>query len=538
MVHRDTLPANAKPIKAIWSFKRKRKPDGELLKHKARLCAHGGMQQWGDSYWETYSPVVNMLSVRLMLALAKIHKLESKAIDFVLAFPQAKLEEDIWMQLPIGFQVAGQTEDDSDRHYLLKLEANLYGLKQASFNWYEKLKAALEDRELVPSDIDPCLYVGNRMIVLTYVDDCIIVGPSMKDIDAFVKSMKDGPENFILTDEGDIDKFLGIEITHLDEKRFKISQPYLIDRIISLLNIDTNTYGMETNSKSTPVGKPLLHKDLEGKPRKESWNYRTAVGMLTYLQGNTRPEMSMAVHQTARFCNNPMLSHEKAIKRLGRYLYHTKNEGIVYNPDISKGLECYVDADFAGGWTQADASDADNVMSRTGMVIMYANCPIYWRSSLQTEIALSTAEAEYIALSSALREVLPLMTMMEEINKVIPLHFDKPDFVCTVHEDNQSCIKMATGTKFSPRTKHIALKYHHFKSHVKSGRVAIKYKPTDEQLADLLTNHFQTKHSSPCGICFVAGVTKQYIPNNRYVRFVSRARYFATRECENTRDSI
>ena len=121
------------------------------------------------------------------------------------------------------------------------------------------------------------------------------------------------------------------------------------------------------------------------------------------------------------------------------------------------------------------------------MVIMYANCPIYWRSSLQTEIALSTAEAEYIALSSALRVVLPLMTMMEEIDSVIPLHIDKPSFVCKVHEDNQSCIKMATGNKFSPGTKHIALKYHHFKSHVKSGRVNINYCPTDMQLADILT---------------------------------------------------
>ena len=101
--------------------------------------------------------------------------------------------------------------------------------------------------------------------------------------------MEVGPRNFTLTDKGDIDKFLGIEINHLDEKRFKISQPFLIDRIISLLNIENNEFGLGTNSKSTPVGKPLLHKDLSGKPRKENWNYRTAVGMLTYLQGNSCP---------------------------------------------------------------------------------------------------------------------------------------------------------------------------------------------------------------------------------------------------------
>ena len=87
VVHRSTIPQGAKPIKAIWSFKRKRRPDGTLLKHKARLCAHGSMQQWGGSYWKTYSPVVNMLSVRLLLVVTKIFKLESKAIDVVLAFP-------------------------------------------------------------------------------------------------------------------------------------------------------------------------------------------------------------------------------------------------------------------------------------------------------------------------------------------------------------------------------------------------------------------------------------------------------------------
>ena len=152
-----------------------------------------------------------------------------------------------------------------------------------------------------------------------------------------------------MTNEGGINKFLRVEITQLDNKIFKISQPYLTDQIISFLDIDANDHNIETNEKSTPVGKPLLRKDLSGKLRKKTWNYRTAVGMMTYLQGNSRPEMTMAVHQTARFCNNPWLLHEKAIKCLGLYLSHTRKEGIAYNPDTSKGLECYVDAEFAGG---------------------------------------------------------------------------------------------------------------------------------------------------------------------------------------------
>ena len=108
----------------------------------------------------------------------------------------------------------------------------------------------------------------------------------------------------------------------------------------------------------------------------------------------SRPEIVMAVHQTARFLNQPMLSHEKSIMQLGRYLLDTRKCGIIYKPDKSIGLECYIDADSAGVWSQADLDNAENVLSRTGYVIMYANCPIHWVSRLQTEIALSTAEAE------------------------------------------------------------------------------------------------------------------------------------------------
>jgi hypothetical protein len=200
-----------------------------------------------------------------------------------------------------------------------------------------------------------------------------------------------------------------------------------------------------------------------GKPKKKSWKYWTAVRMLSYLQRHTQPDISMPVHQTACFCNNPTLSHEQAITRIGRYLLGTRENGIKYKIDLSKGLECYIDADFAGGWDQTDPHDASNLMLHTSFVIKYADCLIYWSSKLQTEIALSTAKAEYIAFSSVLREVIPLMMVMDELNKEFLLLMTAPQFFCKVREDNQSCNTMATSQKFTPQTKHIALKYHHFK---------------------------------------------------------------------------
>ena len=105
---------------------------------------------------------------------------------------------------------------------------------------------------------------------------------------------------------------------------------------------------------------------------------------------------------------------------------------MTYKPDSLKGLEVYVDADFVGGWDPADPGNADNIYSTTDFVICYASCPIYWQSKLHTEIALSTAKAEYIALSQALRETIPMMNLMKEINIIFPLYLSSPKFVIKV----------------------------------------------------------------------------------------------------------
>ena len=166
--------------------------------------------------------------------------------------------------------------------------------------------------------------------------------------------MQQGSENFVLTGEGSIDKFLGIDIKCLGKQEFEISQPFLIDRILALLQLEHNGFETDSNDKLTPAAPQILNIDLMGKPQKKYWKYRTAVGMLSYLQGHTRPDISMPVHQMAHFCNDPKLSHEQAITRIGRYLLGSRNKGIKYKVDLSKGLECYVYANFAGEWDQTE----------------------------------------------------------------------------------------------------------------------------------------------------------------------------------------
>ena len=484
IVPRSSMPAGLKTIMMVWSFKRKRYPDGRINKHKARLCAHGGMQQWGIDYWETYAPVVNWLSIRTLLAISMIHGLESRSIDFVLAFPQATLEESVYTELPYGFD----THNGNDRRFVIKLKKNLYGLKQAGYNWFEHLSKGLHNRGFNPSHVDPCIFYRENAIIITYVDDCIVLYRDKNVFDELVDSLKNGPEKFDLTDEGDINMYLGVEIQMLGKpdpnmpRSFEMKQPFLIGRILKLLSIVEGD-----NSKPTPATKPVLTKDSEGDIRNADWNYRQAIGMLSYLTGSTRPDISMAVNQCARFSNDPKLSHERAVKRIVRYLHGTKDRGIIFNPDPKRGLECFVDADFAGGWNILEPGNPDNVLSRTGFVIYYAGCPILWKSKLQTEIALSTTESEYIALSQAMRDVIPMMALLLEINKLIDLHIPKPEIHCKVFEDNNSCIAVAESPKFTPRTKHISIKYHHFRSFVKNKSIIIKHIGTKEQIADIFT---------------------------------------------------
>lgn len=157
------------------------------------------------------------------------------------------------------------------------------------------------------------------------------------------------------------------------------------------------------------------------------------------------------------------MSHEKAVKRIVQYLKSTKEKGLIFNVDHSAGIECYVDADFTGGYKNGQSNNAHNCMSRTGYIIKYATCPIVWSSKLQTMIALSTTEAEYMALSTAMREVIHIKQLMEELKEnMVNIIDQKPKMKINVFEDNVGAVELGCLPKLRPRTKHIAIQYHHF----------------------------------------------------------------------------
>jgi hypothetical protein len=288
-----------------------------------------------------------------------------------------------------------------------------------------------------------------------------------------------------MTDEGDLADYLGVRIDRLPNGLIKLSQPHLIQQILTDLGMNGST-----KPQSTPAAQSIkLNRDLTGQPATDDWHYRSVVGKLNFLEKSTRADISYAVHQCARFSADPKESHATALKRIGRYLAGTKDKGLILNPK-DHSFECFVDADFVGNWDRVNADvDPSTAKSRTGYVITYGGCPMVWASKLQREVALSTTEAEYNALSESLREVIQLMQLLEETKQTLKwATTKKPPLVhCKVFEDNSGALEMGRLPKMRPRTKHICVRMHHFREHVRQGRISLHKIPSRLQLADIAT---------------------------------------------------
>ena len=479
------IPPHKKRLPMVWTMKRKRNPIGEIIKWKARLCAGGHRSVEFVDYWDTYSPVVSWQTIRLVFTLAIVNNWHIHSIDFVMAFPQADVKTDIYMippKVPNDFYIPDLPKFTDRFLNTYKLLKNLYGLKDAGRTWNHHLKAGLFKRGWVQSPIDECLFTKQGLILILYVDDACIISPCKKKILAEINSLK---QDYALTDEGTLHDYLGTRFDRHTDGSVTLTQPRMIERALDIVGLSHSDVHIKLHD--TPAITTLTP-GVTSRPRLQQWNYRSAVGCLSYIQAMVRPDITFAVQQCARFCHSPSQDHEEAVKRICRYLLGTRNKGIILRPDKSKGLECYVDADWAGAWTFSSSFDPLSTHSRTGFVILYAGCPILWKSKIQSITALSTTEAEYIALSSALREVIALIQLLEDLHSNgLPIHCATPKIKCRTFEDNMSCLNLATNHKTRPRTKHLSIRLHHFRSHIVNKIISIEHVATTQQLADIFT---------------------------------------------------
>jgi len=482
IVKRSSVPEGTPVMPAVWALRRKRRIDTrKVYKHKARINLDGSRQIKGLNYWETYSPVATWASIRLILIMAITNNWQTRQIDFVQAYTQANVEcDNLYMEIPKGFELNGTNTKD----YVLKVEKNIYGQKQAGRVWNNHLVQQLKKIGFEPSKADPCVFTRGRCIYVLYTDDSILCGPTTKEVDQVIEDMKN--VKLDITVEGDISDFLGVKIDRRQDGSIALTQPHIIDQILKDLRLDEPNVATKATpaASSTILRKFEMSDDFDG-----HFDYRSVIGKLNYLEKCTRPDVSYAVHACARFQSCPKQQHGKAVKWLGRYLLGTRDKGLIFRPDPKLSFECYCDADFAGGWNREEApNDPSTAKSRSGYVIMYANCPLVWGSKLQTEIALSTCEAELISMSTTLRECIPLMQLLREMQE---RGFDVPEWQpqvhCKVFEDNSGALEIAKEFKMRPRTKHLNCKYHHFRHYVDKGYISLHAIGTKEQAADIFT---------------------------------------------------
>jgi hypothetical protein len=231
LMPRSQVPEEHKVLDAVWSMKQKRQiKTQEVYKWKARLSVHGGQQVYGVNFWETFAPVVTWASIRLVLILSILHRWKTQQIDFVLAYPQADVETEMYMNVPKVFKMK---HPGSKMSHVLKLLKNLYGQKQAGRVWHQYIHGILLELKYKPSSVDECIYYQDGLIFLCYIDDGIFASPKDAIIDAAIKELQ---ERLELIDEGQLSDYLKVNVTVDDDGNFHLTQPHLIDQVLKELN--------------------------------------------------------------------------------------------------------------------------------------------------------------------------------------------------------------------------------------------------------------------------------------------------------------
>ncbi|KAL1582041.1 hypothetical protein WHR41_09299 [Cladosporium halotolerans] len=461
------LPPGQKVLSGKWVYRLKRGPEGEIKRHKGRWVVRGFEQREGIDYDEVFAAVVKPASFRPIFALAAVNDLEIEQMDVKTAFLHGKIEETIYVKMPTGYAQDGK---------VCRLNKGLYGLKQAPRMWYETLRVFLESRGFSRTEADHSVFVTQRgmrgLVVVVYVDDLLIVGKDRRAIQDLKGALH---RRFSMTDLGPVGHYLGMVVTRdRVAGTITLTQTGYVGKVLKEFGMD------DAKPAATPMetgGAPLEKQLTETATPMEVVRYQSAVGSLMYLMTATRPDIAFAVSMVSRFAQSPSDSHWKAVKRIMRYLRGTASRGVTLGGGSAK-LTGYSDADWGG--------DHATRRSTSGYIFMMGGGPISWCSKRQATVALSSCEAEYIALTQATKEAVWLRLLLTELGV--------PDAEPTrILADNQGAMALAKNPEFHTRTKHIDIQYHFVRQEVGRKRVQLEFVGSEDMLADCLTKALPAK---------------------------------------------
>jgi hypothetical protein len=423
--------------------------------------AKGFMQREGVDFTEVFAPVSKHTTLRTLLAVVVEQDMHLHQLDVKTAFLNGELEESIYMVQPPGYEQGGP---DTVCH----LRKALYGLRQAPRAWHTKLKKELEQNGFKASEADAGLFIldegEHKVYLLVYVDDILIASKDMGSVEHAKKVMS---SSFDVRDLGEARFFLGMEIV-----RDRAAGVIKLSQTKSIMDAVTRFGVGEAKVTRTPLSVSTQLTKTGSKPvDKTQVPYMELVGTLLYLASCTRPDISQAVGALSRYMAQPTEQHWKAAKGVLRYLSGTTTVGIVFSKSGSS-LVGYCDSDYAG--------DVDSRRSTTGYVFTLMGGAISWSSKLQSTVAASTAEAEYMSAASAVKEALWLRKLLSDFE----LMSSEP---LLLYCDSQAALKLLVNPIVSVRSKHIDVLHHFARERVARKEVKFEYLSTDLMIADCLT---------------------------------------------------
>ncbi|CAJ2653575.1 unnamed protein product [Trifolium pratense] len=475
------LPEGKKPIGCKWIFKTKRDSKGNIERYKAHLVAKGFTQKEGIDYKETFSPVSSKDSLRIIMALVAHFDLELHQMDVKTAFLNGNIDETIYMVQPENF-VSGDPKS-----MVCKLKKSIYGLKQASRQWYYKFHQVI-------SSFDDILLASNNIGLL-------------HETKRFLT------KNFEMKDLGDASFVLGIRILRdRSQGILGLSQRSYIDTVLDRFSMKDSKPG------DTPVArgdKFILNQcpttDLE-KKEMHKVPYALTVGSLMYAQVCTRPDLAFIVGVLGRYLSNPGMQHWIVVKLVMRYLKRTRDFVLTFRKSDNLEIIGYSDSDYAGC--------PDSKRSTSGYIFLLAGGAVSWKSAKQSLVAPSTMAAEFVACFEASNHANWLRNFVTGLRIIGSI--ERP---LKIYCDNSAAVLYSNNSMSSTKSKFIDIKYLVVKEKVQEKQLLIEHIGTDLMLADPLTKGLTPKafhgHVARMGLGFEIALDKwESFPYLYYVLYI------------------
>jgi hypothetical protein len=447
-------------VTAKWVYKKKLLPNGLIDEYKARMVGRGFTQTAGEDYFETFSPVVRIESLRILLAIAAAEDWPVHQMDVVSAYFLGELKEEVYMAPPPGLEVP-------EGHCLL-LRKGMPGLKQSGRVWNQKITAFFEEEGLLQAAGDHCVFFNreNQLYVGLYVDDMIICSPNQQNIDHLKTRLSD---TFKMKDLGPAKHLLGMVIERDQQNRsLTINLNHYIRRALAefglagAASVATPSEGYQGLQKSTNENEQPANVTM----------YQRLVGQLNWCVRVCRPDIAFVTQKLSQHAHKPMACHWQAALRVLRYLKGTQQFGITYQAQKKLQIQGWCDSDYA--------ADVNTRRSTMGWVFTLAGGAITWSSKLQRSVSTSTTEAEYYALSHAAKEAIWAKSMVHQLGLFA-------QGTVNLNGDNQSALQLVKNPEFHAKTKHIDVALHHVREATENGEVNPQWIATAGQIADCLT---------------------------------------------------